>query len=145
MKKFFLLPSVINAEDGRRLPGFRLERLEELERRGYFGFAESGLGVVDRVVTSFSQEDIDQLGDNVVLILQTVKEMTQPEVMTMLQRTAVIVREEGGEDRSLFQLLRQMRDPDIKRGLSRVLNVLAAISQTGAEPPPTLGANTTET
>jgi uncharacterized protein YjgD (DUF1641 family) len=115
-----------------------LERLEDLEQRGYFGFVQSGLGVVDRVVTSFSEDDVDQLGDNIVLILQTIKEMTQPEVMTMLQRTAVIVREEEGEDLSLLQLLRRMRDPDVKRGLSRVLNVLRAVSASSAAPSPTL-------
>ena len=43
-------------------------------------------GVVDRIVTGFSEEDVEALGDNVVLILQTVKEMTQPEIMAILYR-----------------------------------------------------------
>ncbi|MDH4159684.1 MAG: hypothetical protein OEV62_05455, partial [Actinomycetota bacterium] len=67
--------------------------LQDLEEKGYFAFARSGAGIVDRVVTSFSEEDVEALGDNVVLILNTVKEMTQPEVMTLLQRTAVTVQE----------------------------------------------------
>ena len=39
---------------------------------------------MDQVVTSFTEEDVRQLGDNVVLILNTVKAMTQPEIMNMV-------------------------------------------------------------
>jgi uncharacterized protein YjgD (DUF1641 family) len=102
--------------------------LEELDQRGYFSFAKSGLGVVDRVVTSFSEDDVNQLGDNVVLILETVKEMTQPEVMELLQRTAQSLEEEITQTPSTFALLRQMRDPEVKRGLARMLQVLRSFS-----------------
>ena len=37
--------------------------------------------IADRVVTEFTEEDVKALGDNVVTILNAVKEMTQPEVM----------------------------------------------------------------
>ena len=42
-------------------------RSRSYEERGYFEFAKAGLGVVDRVVTNFTEEDVEQLGDNVVL------------------------------------------------------------------------------
>ena len=64
-------------------------RLDEMERKGYFSFMRGGMGIMDEIVTSFTEEDVRQLGENVVLILRTVKEMTQPEIMTMMQRTAV--------------------------------------------------------
>lgn len=102
--------------------------LEDFDRRGYFGFAKSGLGVVDRVVTSFSEEDVNQLGDNIVLILQTVKEMTQPEVMELLQGAAQSLEEEVTETPSTLEIIRQMRDPEVKRGLARMLRVLKSFS-----------------
>ncbi len=108
--------------------------LEDFESRGYFGFARSSLGVVDRVVTSFSEDDVDQLGDNIVLILQTVKEMTQPEVMELLQRTAAVLEDEV-ESPSTLALLRQMRDPEVKRGLARMLQVLRSFSDTNPQQP----------
>ena len=55
-----------------------------LERKGYFGFARQGFYVMDQIVTSFSEEDVKQLGDNVVLILNTVKALTQPEMMNLV-------------------------------------------------------------
>jgi uncharacterized protein YjgD (DUF1641 family) len=118
-----------------------LNVLERLERRGYFAFASSSLGVLDRIVTSFTTEDVDQLGENVVLILNTVKDMTQPEVMRMLQRTARAMEEEVGEAPSLRRLLKQMRDPEVKRGLARLMKVMRSISPTTAEENPTRQAN----
>ncbi|MDF1597325.1 MAG: DUF1641 domain-containing protein [Acidimicrobiia bacterium] len=106
-----------------------MNALDEYERKGYFDFVRSSLGVVDNVVTSFTKEDVNALGDNVVLILQAVREMTQPQVMTMLRNTASNVREqEVPEDISLFGLLKQMRDPAVKRGMARALGALRSVA-----------------
>jgi len=104
--------------------------LQDLDDKGYFTFARSGAGIVDKVVTSFTEEDVDALGDNVVLILNTVKELTQPEIMTMLKRTAVTVQEveeDHEEAPSMFALLKQMRDPQTRRGLGRAMSMLRSI------------------
>jgi uncharacterized protein YjgD (DUF1641 family) len=71
--------------------------------------------------------------DNVVLILETVKQMTQPEIMHLLQRTARIAQE-GDEPHkvSLFRLLREMRDPEVKLGMHRALGLLRGLGSTDA-------------
>jgi uncharacterized protein YjgD (DUF1641 family) len=106
--------------------------LADLEQRGYFTFAKEGFGVLDRVVTTYDENDIRALGDNIVVILDTVKQMTQPEVMTMLSRSVNSIEEVDAEPASLFNLARQMRDPEIKRGLARLLGILRTM---GAENP----------
>lgn len=115
-------------------------RLAEYDRKGYFEFMRHAAGVLDRVVTSFDGADIDQLGDNVVLILQTVKEMTQPEVMTMLRRTASAVQSQQhvidqGEEGvpSLRTLMRKLRNPEVRRGLARAIDMLQIVA---ADPGP---------
>jgi uncharacterized protein YjgD (DUF1641 family) len=107
------------------------ERLQVMEEKGYFDFARSGLGIVDRIVTGYTEEDVEALGDNIVLILDTVKQMTQPEVMGMLRRTVVTVREaeEPAEPPSLFAILKEMRDPTTRRGLARVLTMLRSVGE----------------
>ncbi len=54
-----------------------LEALDDYESRGYFEFVGAGMGVVDRIVTNFSKEDVESLGDNVVDMLEIVKDLTQ--------------------------------------------------------------------
>jgi uncharacterized protein YjgD (DUF1641 family) len=108
-----------------------MTRLEEAEQKGYFAFMRGGMDIADRVVTAFDEEDLQQLGDNIVLILQTVKEMTQPEVMTMMRNTAESLRhDEPAADVSMLSILRQLNDPAVKRGLSKTLNVLSTVSET---------------
>jgi len=107
-----------------------MARLEEMEQKGYFSFMQEGLAIIDRIVTEYSEEDVRQLGENIVLILNTVKEMTQPEIMRMLQDTAVAIRDDeyADKDVSMFSILRQLNDPEVKRGLAKTLNVLKTVA-----------------
>jgi uncharacterized protein YjgD (DUF1641 family) len=106
-------------------------RLAAADEKGYFAFARAGAGIADRVVTSFTEEDVEALGDNIVLILNTVKEMTQPEVMGMLRRTIHTVQDQDdtGEPPSMFALVKEMRDPQVRRGLARMLAALRSMGE----------------
>lgn len=107
-----------------------VEQLEDFERKGYFAFIKEAFGVFDEIVASFSRDDVRALGENIALILNTVKEMTQPEIMTMVRRTATSVRDQevAPEDLTLRSLFRQMRDPAVKKGLAKVLMTLRSAS-----------------
>jgi uncharacterized protein YjgD (DUF1641 family) len=105
-----------------------MQQLDQLERKGYFTFVKGGLDIADRVITSFTEEDVKQLGENIVLILQTVKEMTQPQIMTMLRHTAQAVKDEEPVDTSLIGIVRQLNDPSVKRGLAKTLQVLKSVA-----------------
>jgi uncharacterized protein YjgD (DUF1641 family) len=107
-----------------------MTRLDEMERKGYFNFVRGGMEIMDNVVTSFTEEDVRQLGENIVLILQTVKEMTQPDIMKMMRSTATVIREEETADNiSMLSILRQLNDPAVKRGLAKTLTVLKTVSE----------------
>jgi uncharacterized protein YjgD (DUF1641 family) len=122
--------------------GALTDRLQALEEKGYFAFARQGLGVIDRIVTTYGEDDVRALADNVVLILDTVKEMTQPEVMNLLSRTINVVQdEEPAEPPSLFALLKEMRDPSVRRGLARMLTLLRSVGTDS----PAAGARLTAT
>ena len=106
-----------------------VDALAEMERRGYFAFARGGVHILDTLVTSFSEEDVRRLGDNVVLIANTVKDMTQPEILGFVRNTLLLAEEELDRplDISTLGLLRQMGDPRVRRGLALTLRVLRAI------------------
>jgi len=109
--------------------------LSEAERKGYFAFARGGIRIADAIVTSFSEADVEKLGDNVVLILNVVKDMTQPEIMTFVRNTLMVAEKEVEKpvDTSLFGLLGQMRDPAVRRGLALTMRVLHVVgAQHGA-------------
>lgn len=103
--------------------------LEDAQKRGYVDFTKGGLQVLDKVVTSFSKEDVEALGDNIVLILETVKEMTQPEVMQMMQSTFHGIHdvEEPESTPSLWSLIGRMRKPEARQGLYRLVVFLESL------------------
>lgn len=106
-----------------------MTRLDEMERKGYFTFLQGGMEIFDQIVTNFTEDDVKQLGENIVLILQTVKEMTQPEIMTMMRTTASVMREEDVPEKvTMIDIMRQLNDPSVRRGLAKTLNVLKTFS-----------------
>ena len=104
-----------------------MTQLNEMEQKGYFTFLQGGLDIADRIVSSFTEEDVRQLGDNIVLILQTVKEMTQPEIMTMMRQTVHAVADDEPVDTSVLSIFRQMNDPAVRKGLAKTLQVLKSV------------------
>ena len=109
--------------------GKAVELLSEAERKGYFAFAQGGMKIADTIVTAFSQDDVAALGDNIVLILNVVKDMTQPQIMSFI-RTLVAAAEQAVAkpiDTSLLALLRQINDPVVRRGLTQTMRVLRVV------------------
>ena len=115
-----------------------VETLQEMEKKGYFGFARQAGYIMDNIVSSFSEEDVRMLGDNVVLILNTVKALTQPEIMNLAGNlTSAFQEAEAHADElptSLFGIVGQMRDPDVRRGLAVTMQALKTISKQQPRP-----------
>lgn len=109
--------------------------LDAMDRKGYFAFARGGMQIADNVVSSFTENDVRRLGDNVVLMLNVVKDVTQPQILGLVRSIMAQSEAEIGKpvNTSLPSLLGQMRDPDVRRGLAltmRVLKVVGSQSKT---------------
>ena len=104
--------------------------LDRLEREGYFTFAQSGWRVIERIVNEFSEEDIDALGENVETILTTVRNLTQPEIMSLTNNALQAIQDEpvAEGDVSMWGLLRDLNDPQVRKGMARMLNMLKVIA-----------------
>lgn len=106
------------------------ERLQAFEERGYFEFLGGMKGVLDAVVTGFGKDDLEQLGDNVVSILQTVKHVTQPQMLAIANDAAKVVDEaDANEPVGVFGMLKASNDPDVKRGLAVAIGLLREIGR----------------
>ena len=67
---------------GKQVVNQRMETLQELDRKGYFDFFRESMKILDTVVTTFSVEDVRLFRENVVSILLTLKNLTQPEMLS---------------------------------------------------------------
>lgn len=104
-------------------------QLDQLEQKGYFAFLRGLNYLADRVVTEFDEQDVRELGDNIVTILLTVRRMTQPQALAFansLIETAV--EEQVDQEVSPWKLLRELGDPKVRRGMARMLNVVKSMA-----------------
>ncbi len=110
-----------------------LSTLDELDRRGYFDFLRELMRIVDRIVTSFTVEDVKALGDNIVTILNTVKNLTQPEMLHAINNAVSVYKNldiDVKDEVSYFDLLRAARTPEMKRGLAFAIQFLKNLAAT---------------
>jgi uncharacterized protein YjgD (DUF1641 family) len=116
-----------------------MRKLDELDRKGYFEFLTELARVGDTVVTSFSPGDVRRLGENIVTILETVKNLSQEDVLGTVNNALSVYRRmsvEVPEKVSTWQLLREMNTPEMRRGLAylvRFQKSLVALESGSAE------------
>jgi uncharacterized protein YjgD (DUF1641 family) len=112
-----------------------MNRLDEFDRKGYFGFVKEMGKVADNVVTSFTVEDVKKLGENIVTILNTVKSITQPDMLHAVNNALNMYKKmdlEVEEDVSLLGLLKEMNTPEARRGMAFAVRFMKSIaSQNG--------------
>ncbi len=112
-------------------------KLNALEQEGVIDFMRESSAVFQTIAKSFSREDVKALGDNVVHILETVRSLTQPEVLELADKTSKALREVPAEPMGRIGLLRSLRDPEVRRGLTLFLGVLRALGSEGDTSPAT--------
>lgn len=104
-----------------------LVRLDDYDRKGYFDFIRELFNVVDRVITSYSVEDVRLLADNVVAILETLKGLTQPEMLQSINNAMVVYRKldfDSIEEVSLWKAFRELNRPEMRRAIGFMISFL---------------------
>ena len=109
-----------------------MNKLNEYDKKGYFEFAKELSKISDNVVTSFTVEDVKNFGDNVAAILNTIKNLTQPDMLHALNNAVNVYKNldiEISEKVTIFSLMKELNDPEVKRGLSFGIKFLKNIAK----------------
>ncbi len=105
-------------------------RLADLETKGYFAFGKEVLGVAQRVIEGYSAEDVRQLGDAIVGIVDTVRALTQPEVLEIAgQASEVLMNADKAAPVGIFGMVRATRDDEVQRGMAVMLELLKQVGR----------------
>jgi uncharacterized protein YjgD (DUF1641 family) len=121
---------------GKELFNDTLEKLDSLDRAKYFEFAGEAVQIADNVVEHFSAQDVRDLADNIVPILETVKAITQPEMVGAVKNAIIIfdnLDTEGIKEVSLWKAFRELNTPEMKRGLGFIIAFLKNIANNEQE------------
>jgi len=104
-----------------------MSKMDEIDRKGYFEFAKELQKSADNVVTSFTPNDVKLLGENIVTILNTIKNLTQPDMLQAINNAVTVYKNidvKVDEKVSLFSLIKEFNSPEVKRGLAVGLKFL---------------------
>ena len=101
------------------------ERLGELEKEGAVAFAKELLLVTRKVIQHYGPEDVREFGDAVVKILDTVRAMTQPEVLAIVdQAGAVLQQADSAEPIGIVGMVRASQNEDVQKGMAVMMEML---------------------
>ena len=109
-----------------------ISQMNELEKKGYFDFIKELFKIADNIITHFSQEDVRLLADNIVSILETIKNLTQPEMLDAMNNAVNIFNKIETRDipeYSLWKAFKEMRSPEMKKGIGFMITFLKNIAE----------------
>jgi TusE/DsrC/DsvC family sulfur relay protein len=110
--------------------GKATERFEDLEKDGAIAFAKELAVVTRKVVQGYSPEDVRQFGDAVVKILDTVRALTQPEVLVIAnEASAVLAQADQAEPIGIMGMVRASRNDDVQKGMAVMMEVLKHVGR----------------
>jgi uncharacterized protein YjgD (DUF1641 family) len=105
-----------------------VEKLDEFEHGGHFALLRETASIFERIAEAFSPDDVRALGNNIVGMLTTLRNLTQPDVLSLLNTSLKAAREdEIPVPKGLFGMVKALRDPAVRRGVAVMLNILRQI------------------
>lgn len=105
-------------------------RMDALEKKGYFAFGRELLEVGDRIVTGFTPDDVRQLGDAIVGILETVRAVTQPEVLAVASEASEVLQNaDKVEPMGLLGMVRATKNDDVQKGMAVMMDVMRHVGR----------------
>ncbi len=106
------------------------ERLDVLDRQGWFAFGRELMGVGQRIVEGTSPEDVRRLGENILAILDTVKSITQPDVLRLVgEATDVLHAADQVPPIGLYGMMKVAKEDDVRKGFGVLMAVLRRVGQ----------------
>lgn len=104
------------------------EKLQALDDKGYVDLVKALVKALDNVVASYDEEDFRLLADNMVGILDVVRNFTQPEVLAIADQAAEALQDAGKvKPVSMLAAVRASREAEVQRGLGVMLELMRAI------------------
>lgn len=108
------------------------KKLHEVEQKGYFEFGKEFGRVIDNIVTHYTPQDAGMLADNIVVIMETIKNLTQPEMLQSVNNAVKVfssIEVENIPEYSVWKLMREMNKPEMKRAIGFFMTFMKNLSK----------------
>ena len=117
--------------------------LEQLERKGVFTAVKGAIGVVEKLSSAYGQEDMERIGDGLVVLMGLARGISEPNTAALLVKLADApgkARLDQVHDVGPWDLLKSLGDPAVRRGFGLVLELTRSLGEITVMPPGAGGA-----
>jgi len=108
------------------------KQLAALEKKGYFEIMKEIPPIIDNIVQGLTPQDLRDLADNIMLIINTVKDMTQPDMLKSIDN-AIKMYSSMDMDKvpsySIWKVMREMNSPEMKKAIGFGVSFMKNLSQ----------------
>lgn len=107
-------------------------KLHELEQKGYFEFIKEVSVILDNIIAHYSIKEVRELADNIVLILETIRNITQPDMLKAINNAVGIFKSldlDHIEEYSLWRAFRELNSKEGKKMTGIVFAILKNLAQ----------------
>jgi uncharacterized protein YjgD (DUF1641 family) len=109
-----------------------IQKMNEMDQKGYIEFFMELSKIADNVVKHFTIKDVKDLADNIVTILETVKGMTQPDVLLAFDNGMKVYKSidtKNIPEYTMWKAMKEMRTPEMRKGLGFMITFLKNLSK----------------
>ncbi|HDR67950.1 MAG TPA: DUF1641 domain-containing protein [Bacteroidaceae bacterium] len=103
------------------------KKLYEFEEKGYFEFLKELGRLIDNIVTHYSEEDVRMLADNIVVIMDTLTNLTQPKILKSVNNAAkafAAIDMDNIPEYSVWKIMREVNKPEMKRAMGFFMTLI---------------------
>ena len=102
------------------------------EEKGYFEFIKNITPIVDNVISGLTEKDLKDLAENIMLIVYTIKDITQPDMLKSIDNAVKVyssIETENIKPVSVWKVMREINKPEMKRALGFGMTFLKNLSK----------------
>jgi uncharacterized protein YjgD (DUF1641 family) len=108
-----------------------IQKFNEFDQKGYFEFINELGNLMDNVLTHFTKDDVKMLSENIVTILETVKSLTQPDMLKAVDNGIAVYKNidmDNIPEYSIWKAMKEMNSPEMKKGIGFMITFLKNIA-----------------
>lgn len=108
-----------------------VDKFKEIDDKGYFELIRQFSGAIDRVMTKYPKEELENLGDKIESVINTLLLIIDPAFMNkigMFVQTYKEIDHNNIPSYSVFKVIRELNKPDMKKSIGFIMTFLKEIN-----------------
>jgi uncharacterized protein YjgD (DUF1641 family) len=105
--------------------------LDALEQNGVFRLLSTGLDVLRQIGSTYSQEEMKQIGDGMVRLTGCLKKLTSPEALNLLEKAADLPSKtdlSNAKPVGMWGMMGALSRPEVKAGMGVALELTSSLA-----------------